>query len=122
MSITGIVERFSELHPDAPAKVEEVRGRIVMSFSGSFDMKLAVDVESLLASVIDRIETGRHLVVDLSDVNYISSTGIGALVTSLLHAQGKHVPFVVRNLTPKVRSVFEILGLLVFFPEGEKDD
>ncbi|MCX7023925.1 MAG: STAS domain-containing protein [Spirochaetes bacterium] len=120
--ITQIVDRFSALHPETPASVAEERGRVVLGLSGSFDIKLAGEVEGLLASVIDQLEAGRSLVVDLAAVYYVSSTGIGALVTSLVRAQRRNVPFLVRNMTKKVRSVFDILGLLHFFSKDESDD
>jgi anti-anti-sigma factor len=122
MPIVAIVERFSALHPEAPARVAEDRGRIVLSLSGSFDIKLAADIEILLASVIDLVEIVHPLVLDLAAVNYISSSGVGALAMALARARKRNMSFFVRNMTTKVRAVFEILGLLDFFAEESIDE
>jgi anti-anti-sigma factor len=122
MSISAVVDNFSAMHTEAPASVVEGRDGIVLSLSGSFDMKLASDVEGFLVSVIDLVEMGRPLILDLSGVDYMSSTGIGSLVTSLVRAKRRNVRLVVRNMTPKVRSVFELLGFMQFFNEDGADD
>jgi anti-sigma B factor antagonist len=122
MPIASIVERFSVLHPETPVKVAEDRGRIILSLSGSFDIKLAAEVEILLADVIDGAEIVHPLVLDLAAVNYISSSGVGALANALARARKRNLPFFVRNMTAKVRMVFDILGLLEFFVEECIDD
>jgi anti-anti-sigma factor len=122
MSISAVVDNFSAMHTEAPASVAEGRDGIVLSLSGSFDMKLASEVEGFLVSVIDLVEMGRPLILDLSGVDYMSSTGIGSLVTSLVRAKRRNVRLVVRNMTPKVRSVFELLGFMQFFNEDGADD
>jgi anti-sigma B factor antagonist len=122
MPITDEVEGFSRLHPAAPVTVVEERGRIVLFLSGSFDIKLSADIEVLLAGVIDRAEIARPLVLDLAAVNYISSSGVGALAATLVRARKRNISLFVRNMTAKVRSVFEILGLLNYFVEESADE
>jgi anti-anti-sigma factor len=83
---------------------------------------LAADIEILLASVIDLVEIVHPLVLDLAAVNYISSSGVGALAMALARARKRNMSFFVRNMTTKVRAVFEILGLLDFFAEESIDE
>ena len=115
MLFVPIVEAFSIRHPEAPISVSVSPSATVLAFSGSFDMRFSTEVEALLAKVIDLVEIDRPLVLDLSAVGYISSTGVGALVATLARSRRRNLPLVLRNMTPKVSSVFELLGFLQFF-------
>jgi anti-anti-sigma factor len=51
----------------------------------------------------------------MTDVGYISSTGVGALAQLLSAAAQRSVPFRLRNLSPRCEAIFSTLGLLAFF-------
>lgn len=89
--------------------------------SGSIDMQYAKDLKALLDSVLDGIDTGGSITMDMRYVDYISSTGVGAFVTSLVGAKKRMVSITLRDMQPKVRSVFDLLGFLSFFGEANTD-
>jgi len=66
------------------------------------------------------------LIVDMNGVSYISSTGIGALTNVMVKAKKREIALMLRSIQPKVRSVFELLGVLSFFelaePEGKEGE
>jgi len=112
-----ILAVFAARHPEASATlVSDARG-VVVSLSGSLDMAVSEDFGVLLSSSLELAEVGRPFVVDLSGVAYISSTGVGTLVTALAHARRRSIPLSLRNMSPAVRDVFELLGFLPFFPD-----
>jgi anti-sigma B factor antagonist len=55
------------------------------------------------------------LVICLSGVEYMDSSGVGVLVTGLRYATGKKVPFALSDLHERVRSVLELTRLTKIF-------
>ncbi|HET9939490.1 MAG TPA: STAS domain-containing protein [Candidatus Eisenbacteria bacterium] len=51
------------------------------------------------------------MALDLSDLEYISSAGIGVVVETYKRLHGEGAPLRVLNLTPGVRAVFRFAGL-----------
>jgi anti-anti-sigma factor len=70
---------------------------------------------------VEGLEKGRCLVLDLSGVGYISSTGVGALTNALVEARKKGLGIVFRRIPPKVASILDVLGLRSFFPIEDGD-
>ncbi len=118
MTIANIVADFSSRHPDAPAALLPADEGIVLGLSGALDMRISHDVDGLLSAVIDLAEVGHPFWVDLAGVDYISSTGVGSLVMALTRARKQNIPLHLRDMTDKVRSVFDLLGFLQFFEES----
>ncbi|MDF9391785.1 MULTISPECIES: STAS domain-containing protein [Methylococcus] len=54
---------------------------------------------------------GRHLVVDLSPVSFIDSSGLGALLSGQKNASLRSGVFMLAGLQPRVRSMFELTRL-----------
>ena len=79
-------------------------GRITSSSSG------------LLQNTIrDLIPGSRRILLDLSDVNYIDSSGIGAMVSVYLAANRQECELKVVNAQPRIRNLFEITKLSTVF-------
>lgn len=89
-----------------------------LSIIGALDLVAATEAQDLLSSVLTTMKARETLVVDLSDVGYISSAGVGALTTTLSNARKRDVELRLRGIQPKVRSVFELLGFMSFFTEA----
>ncbi len=67
--------------------------------------------------MINTIEKGcKHLVVSLANVEYIDSSGLGALVGGLKRVSERNGRLVLVGARPQVRKVFEITGLERVFP------
>jgi anti-sigma B factor antagonist len=56
-------------------------------------------------------EGGRHIVVDLAEVTFIDSSGLGALLSGYKNANQRSGTFVLSGLQPRVRSMFELTRL-----------
>ena len=81
-----------------------------MSLSGSINSDTADILDGEIARLLDHaIST---LVLDFSDITYISSAGVGVIMkakTSLTRRKGD---LAMINLQPQVKKVFEIIRLL----------
>lgn len=95
---------------------------LVLHLAGSLDLECSAALQRLMLLIIERDPVTVCLTIDLEQVNYISSTGVGALTIALTTALKSNKRFRLRNLQPKVRSVFSLLGLLSYFEEERRDD
>lgn len=86
------------------------------------DADLAV-VDSLLATFARaRSVAGvRSIVIDLSDVGFMDSSGLGALVAGYRFAHQDGIAFDVADPTPPVRSLLAMTGVASLFT-GPHDD
>ena len=61
------------------------------------------------------IPENRHIVLDLSGVSYIDSSGIGAMVSVYLAASRVGGDLKVSNAQPRIRDLFEVTKLSAVF-------
>jgi anti-anti-sigma factor len=62
------------------------------------------------------IPLGGHIVLDLSDVSYMDSTGLGALVGLKVSALREgYCKLVLRNLSPRVKELLRLSNLTQLF-------
>jgi anti-anti-sigma factor len=73
----------------------------------------ALDVKRLLIKKLEEAknESGRTLVIDFSQVNFIDSTGLGVLVSIHKRSIEQDVQLLLKNISPKVYDIFEITML-----------
>jgi anti-sigma B factor antagonist len=90
----------------------ERNGESVVMLSGELDMATAPDLATVLDSVVG--DGPEKMVIDLSELSFIDSSGIAVLVTSQhrLIEQNRH--FTLRAARPHAMRVFEIAGLVDF--------
>jgi anti-sigma B factor antagonist len=63
-----------------------------------------------------------RLVVDLSDVPYMDSSGLATLIEALQTTRKNKIKFIVCNLSPRVRSILEIARLTTVFTVVDNRD
>jgi anti-sigma B factor antagonist len=63
-------------------------------------------------AILKLLEAGTsHLVIDLTDVRFIDSSGLGALLSGYKNASLRSGTFVLAGLQPRVQSMFELTRL-----------
>ncbi|MHC4718800.1 MAG: STAS domain-containing protein [Planctomycetota bacterium] len=77
------------------------------------DMHRSNEFQQGLLKLLD--EGPRQIVVDLSAVSYMDSSGVASLVKLLSRCSRKKVALKLAGMTPRVRSVFEITKLDTVF-------
>lgn len=75
---------------------------------GEVDASSSIELDNALK---DAIGTAKQIMVDLSDLEYISSAGLGVFISYLEDVKAKNIKLVLVGLKPKVLEVFQILGL-----------
>ena len=69
----------------------------------------------LQSTIRGLIPTCKRVVLDLKDVHYIDSSGIGALVSVHLAAGKAQSALELTNLQPRLRDLFELTRLMTVF-------
>lgn len=85
----------------------------IVALSGEIDVYTSPKVKDALGSLIDK---GTYkIVIDLTNVRYIDSTGLGVLIGGLkrVREHGGTVNLVCSN--PQIRKIFDITGLVKIF-------
>src|SRR3954451_23362275 len=81
----------------------------VLPLKGEIDLHVSPSVTASLNEMIN--EKPERMVVDLSDVSYIDSAGLAALVEAMQKVEGYGGKFMLAGLQETVRSIFEISRL-----------
>jgi anti-sigma B factor antagonist len=81
----------------------------VIHVSGEIDMATAPRLRQALVAEIDG--GCRSVVVDLSGVQFVDSTGLGVLIGALVRARRVGGDLTVTGLSPRVRELFDIVAL-----------
>jgi anti-sigma B factor antagonist len=88
--------------------------RHVVALSGEIDAHSAPRLGSRLFGLAEEGKTG--VIVDLSEVTFMDSTGLGVLVNALRHFSLRHARMVLVCPTDRLLRPFEITGLAGHLP------
>lgn len=95
---------------------QQVDGWTVVRASGEVDVATA---PALREQLTELVEAGHHrLVVDLEDVDFIDSTGLGVLVGAVRRARSVEGDVRLVCTNPRILKVFEATGLHEVFVIG----
>lgn len=96
---------------------KQVSDQVVLLVSGRMDAENAPQFEQQCRACIAEGLTG--LVVDLGELRYVSSMGLRSFIAVAKTLQDKGGALRICRLSGLVKQVFEITGLLGFFPVYE---
>ena len=85
-------------------------GLVVAALAGELDLDRADDVRDSLASAAGTPGC-RYLRIDVSELGFIDSYGLGALVSARNSAAAKGVTLTLAEPSPPVRKAIEVTGL-----------
>jgi len=93
-------------------EVTEASGSTVVRVRGELDLATAPQLDEALGG----IDPGGHVVVDLSEVGFLDSSGLAVLLQARqrLGADGAELRLVVSR--PSILRVLEVTGLMAVFP------
>ncbi|MBN2169051.1 MAG: STAS domain-containing protein [Actinobacteria bacterium] len=92
----------------------------VIKLKGEVDIYTA---PSLRETIVDTVEKGRYkIVVDLDEVNFLDSTGLGVLVGGLKRVKQHEGELGIICNQEKVLRIFKITGLTKIFKMFESAD
>ncbi len=85
----------------------------VLDVDGDIDLYSASDLRD---SVFEQIDIGKtKVIINLENVTYIDSSGIGTLITSLSKIKKINGKMCIINVYDSVKKVFELTKLTTFF-------
>ncbi len=88
--------------------IREEQGNLVVELGGEIDLDRAPELRNLLLDCVGR---GRDVLVDLSKVTYIDSSGIASLVEALQNAGKAGTRFALVAVSTEALRVFELARL-----------
>lgn len=88
-------------------------GAVVVTPRGDVDMSRSPVLRESLRGELRAKPT--RLIIDLSDVDYMDSSGLATLVEAMRTAKGQSTKLVLCGLNEKVKAIFEIARLHHFF-------
>ena len=90
---------------------------------GSIDSDTYVDFKEKITPLLNK--TTKGVILDLVDVDYISSAGLGVLFTMKKHLKQQNGDLLFCNLKPQIKRLFQIVNALpqeTMFKSAEEAD
>ncbi len=100
-------------------KRKDVNDVSVIYLKGYLDAHTASDFEKALQDLLD--EERVRIVVNLAELNYISSAGLGVFMGFIEDIRAKEGDIKLAELTEKVFRVFDLLGFPVLYEILDKE-
>ena len=93
--------------------IQEQDGNVVAILMGSLDTAAAAETEKAM-SPLGEVE-GKNIIIDCTDLTYISSAGLRIFLGILQNAQEKGGHVYIKGINDKVRAIFTITGFFNLF-------
>jgi len=93
--------------------IQEQDGNMIAILEGSLDTAAAADTERAMSPLND-VE-GKDIIIDCTDLAYISSAGLRIFLGILQNAQEKGGHVYIKGVNDNVRAVFAITGFSNIF-------
>jgi len=101
------------------SQVRQERGATVVQIEGRFDVATAPTIKAKLQNLIS--EGNTRLVLNLSELSFIDSSGLGVLVSCLRKAAADGGDLRLAEVPPFCRSIFELTRLTRVFEIGQSE-
>lgn len=93
--------------------IQEQDGKMVAILAGSLDTAAAPETEKAMSPLND-VE-GKDVIIDCTEMEYISSAGLRIFLGILQNAQGKGGHVYIKGINENVRTIFTITGFSNIF-------
>ena len=96
--------------------IQTRHGNDLTVFALSGRLTIGSAAESLHRCVENEVDAGhRNIVLDMQDVDYVDSSGLGAIVTSLTCARNRGGTLRLSNLPRRIQALLEVSSLYPIF-------
>jgi anti-sigma B factor antagonist len=83
--------------------------RYYVIVAGEVDASSSIHLDNAISKAVN--SGYKKIYVDCNELNYISSAGLGVFMSYIQEFEVQDIIFVIYGLNPKVKNVFQILGL-----------
>jgi anti-sigma B factor antagonist len=93
--------------------IDSATGAKILKLSGALTIQTLFDFQQMV-----REETAKPIIVDISQVPYMDSAGLGCVVSAYTSCQRTHRAFGITGLTERIKTLFAVThvdGLLPCF-------
>lgn len=105
---------------DLKIEVEEKDGAVLLKLNGEVDVYTAPKLKSRLVDLVDQ---GKFkIIVDLEEVDFMDSSGLGVLVGGLKRVRSHDGSIALVCTQENILKIFRITGLVKVFPIFENQD
>lgn len=102
-------------------KTKKVGNVIVVYLFGRLDVHLSADIEKEINRVI-KDEPDSHLLLNLNDVEYMSSSGLRIFVSTMRILKESKRKLKLSNINSAVKKIFEVVELMDMFDIYESEE
>src|SRR6266536_3611486 len=99
---------------DFEVETAERQGASVLSLRGEIDVYTAPQLRQRIVDLVDGGAT--NIVVDMTNVEFLDSTGLGVLVEGLKRVKSNDGTLAIVATQDKILKIFDITGLNKAFP------
>ncbi|WP_136608984.1 STAS domain-containing protein [Paenibacillus dokdonensis] len=99
------------------ATTERNEGSCTVYLSGELDLSVAPDFRLVMEPLVG--DSDLDLLINMRDLKYIDSTGIGILLSILKARHGMNARFVVVEVPTQIQKLFDMTGIAKFFSPNE---
>ncbi|MBQ8977724.1 MAG: STAS domain-containing protein [Succinivibrionaceae bacterium] len=92
-------------------KIQRNDSETIISLSGRLDTLTSPQLNEVLTSKIADNDDTSSLILDLKDMDYISSAGLRLLLQLHKNMESRNGTFTIRNVQAEVKDIFNITGL-----------
>jgi anti-sigma B factor antagonist len=100
------MDDFEVLQADSP------NGSRILTLKGALTLKVLFEFQTLL-----RQQTAHNLIVDLTNVSYMDSAGLGAILGAYASCERHGRKFAVAGVSDRVHTLFEVAGVGQMLPQ-----
>lgn len=93
--------------------IQEKDGKIFATLSGELDTAAAQETENALQPLLNC--QGKDIVIDCTELEYISSSGLRVLLGILKQAQAVGSRVILKNVNDVIRDVLDLTGFISIF-------
>lgn len=90
------------------SNIDAENNNYLLKVGGEVDASSSIHLETALQ---EAMRDSKKILVDLSDLDYISSAGLGVFMSILQDLENEQIALVIFGMKEKVAEVFDILGL-----------
>ncbi|TYP68395.1 STAS domain-containing protein [Paenibacillus methanolicus] len=93
-------------------RTENKEGKCTVFVGGELDLESAAQMRAAMTPLVELCD--RELTINLRDLRYVDSTGIGIIVSVLKARHANNAPFAVEAIPPNIRKLFDMTGITPF--------
>ena len=91
----------------------EKDGKYIVTLEGELDTAHALEFEEAMKHLHD--VTGKEIIIECTELEYIASSGLRILLGLLKNAKAKGNKVVLKNMNDEIKDVFKMTGFIDLF-------